>query len=77
VSQSDIRSDETGISNRERESGAVGTSDRPILREETSATPDGNTGKSHPDDESRETENDGNLGVDGGNEDRKATGIRG
>ena len=77
VSQSDIRSDETGISNRERESGAVGTSDRPILREETSATSDGNAGKSHTDDESRETENDRNLGVDGGNENRKATGIRG
>lgn len=77
VSQSDIRSDETGVSNRERESGTVGTSDRPILREETSATSDGNTGKSYSDDEGRETENDGNLGVDGGNENRKATGIRG
>ncbi len=37
VSQSDIRNDETGVSSRERVSGAVGTSDRPILREETSA----------------------------------------
>ena len=77
VSESDIRSDETGISSRERESGTMGASDRPILREETSAASDGNTGKSHTDDETRETENDGSLGIDGGNEDREATGIRG
>lgn len=77
VFQSDIRSDETGVSSRERESGTVGTSDRPILREEISATSDGNTGKSHTNDEGRETKNDGSLGVDGENEDRKSTGIRG
>ena len=77
VSQSDIRSDETGISSGKRESGAVGTSDRPILREETIVASDGNTGKSHPDDEGRETKNDGSFELDGGNEDRKTTGTRG
>ena len=77
ISQSDIRSDEARVSSRERESGTVGTSDRPILREEISATSHGNTGKSHSNDEGRETENDGSLGLDGGDEDRKATGIRG
>lgn len=77
ISQSDIRNDEARVSSRERESGTVGTSDRPILREEISATSHGNTGKSHSNDEGRETENDGSLGLDGGDEDRKATGIRG
>ena len=77
ISQSDIRSDEARVSSRERESGTVGTSDRPILREEISTTSHGNTGKSHSNDEGRETENDGSLGLDGGDEDRKATGIRG
>ena len=77
VSQSDIRNDETGISSGERESGTMGASDRPILREETSATSHRNTGKSDTDDETRETENDGSLGINGGNEDREATGIRG
>lgn len=56
ISKSDLRSDETGVSFTETGRSELSNANRPLQREEASISPNGNTEKSDPLYEGRETE---------------------
>lgn len=61
ISKSDLRSDEIGLSNRERRGETLSNANRPLQREEPSETLDGSSKESHRLYETREAEDDGSL----------------
>lgn len=61
ISESDLRSDEIGLSNREQRGETLSNVNRPLQREETSETFDGSSKESHKLYEKREAEYDGSL----------------
>ncbi|HGQ0871299.1 TPA: helicase-related protein [Streptococcus pneumoniae] len=61
ISESDLRSDEIGLSNREQRGETLSNVNRPLQREEPSETLDGSSKESHRLYETREAEYDGSL----------------
>lgn len=73
ISESNLRSDEIGLSNREQRGETLSNANRPLQREEPSETLDGSSKESHPLYERGKTEDDGSLEDNG----RESSGVQG